>query len=75
MEAPFTVPELEEAVKVFYNSGAAEHAAAHEWLTRAQTSPQAWSFVWDLMTLDKVRITLAAFYRRRKPTAPAASRS
>lgn len=48
------VRALEEAVLVFYQSGSSQHAAAHEWLTKAQTSPQAWSFVWELMRLDKV---------------------
>lgn len=49
---------LEEAVTLFYRSGpqtqASAQSAAHEWLTKAQCSPQAWSFVWDLMQLNKV---------------------
>lgn len=45
---------LEEAVILFYRSGSTQQAAAHEWLTKAQSSQQAWSFVWDLMRLDKV---------------------
>lgn len=51
---PIDVRALESAVLVFYSSGASQHAAAHDWLTKAQTSPQAWSFVWELMKLDKV---------------------
>lgn len=46
---------LEEAVILFYRSGSTQQAAAHEWLTKAQCSQQAWSFVWDLMRLDKAR--------------------
>lgn len=53
MEA-IDIRALEEAVIVFYQSGSSQHAAAHDWLTKAQASPQAWSFVWDLMRLDKV---------------------
>lgn len=56
---PIDVKTLEEAVTVFYRSGSqqqtANHSAAHDWLTRAQCSPQAWSFVWDLMQIGKVR--------------------
>lgn len=46
---------LEEAVNMFYGSTSKEHAAAHEWLQQMQSSPQAWSFVWDLMLPSKVR--------------------
>lgn len=56
------VKTLEEAVSVFYRSGSqqqnASHTAAHEWLTKAQISPQAWSFVWELMQLGKVSVWL-----------------
>lgn len=45
---------LEEAVTVFYRSCSTEQAVAHEWLTKVQNSPQAWSFAWDLMAQDKV---------------------
>lgn len=45
---------LEEAVTVFYRSCSTEQAKAHEWLTKVQNSPQAWSFAWDLMAPDKV---------------------
>lgn len=52
------IKTLEEAVTLFYRSGseqqASAHTAAHDWLTKAQCSPQAWSFVWDLMQINKV---------------------
>lgn len=51
---PIDVRALEEAVGVFYTSGSVQHAQAHDWLTKVQTSPQAWSFVWDLMKPEKV---------------------
>lgn len=51
---PIDLRALEEAVIVFYRSGASQQAAAHEWLTKAQSSQQAWSFVWDLMQMNKV---------------------
>lgn len=54
MDAAIDVKTLEEAVTVFYRSGAQQQSAAHDWLTKAQLSPQAWSFVWDLMQLGKV---------------------
>lgn len=53
---------LEEAVILFYRSGSTQQAAAHEWLTKAQSSQQAWSFVWDLMRLDKVFKILVFFF-------------
>lgn len=50
---------LEEAVTLFYRSGphaqTSAQSAAHEWLTKVQCSRQAWSFVWDLMQLNKVK--------------------
>lgn len=54
----FTVENLEEAVAVFYRSEANQQAEAHEWLNKAQNSPQAWSFVWEL--LDPQRVTFQA---------------
>lgn len=54
MEQPIDIRALEEAVLIFYRSNSTEQAAAHEWLTRAQSSRQAWSFVWDLMAPTKV---------------------
>lgn len=53
MDAAIDVKTLEDAVTVFYRSGAQQQSAAHDWLTKAQLSPQAWSFVWDLMQLGK----------------------
>lgn len=54
MEQPIDIRALEEAVLIFYRSNSTEQAAAHEWLTKVQCSRQAWSFVWDLMRLNKV---------------------
>lgn len=48
------IKTLEEALNVFYRSGSQQQSAAHEWLTKAQTSTQAWSFVWELLQLGKV---------------------
>lgn len=48
---------LEDAVTVFYSSHSSEQAIAHDWLTKVQNSPQAWSFVWDLMGPGKVSIS------------------
>lgn len=61
MEQPIDVRALEEAVLIFYRSSSTEQAAAHEWLTRVQCSRQAWSFVWDLMALNKVSGTSLIF--------------
>jgi hypothetical protein len=63
----FNGATVERAVKEFYASGAAAHGQAHggaaspggagapghEWLNRAQESPEAWLFVWDLLEADK----------------------
>lgn len=55
---PIDVKTLEEAVAVFYRSGSQQQnsaqSAAHDWLQKAQASPQAWSFVWSLMQIGKV---------------------
>ncbi|KAH1009274.1 importin-13 [Dendroctonus ponderosae] len=56
----FTVQNLEEAVAIFYRSEANQQAEAHEWLNKAQNSPQAWSFVWEL--LDPQRNFQVQFY-------------
>lgn len=46
---------LEESVILFYRSTeTTQQAAAHEWLTQAQCSPQAWRFAWELMQPGKV---------------------
>lgn len=49
------ISRLEEAVVVFYRSTSQEQAITHDWLTKAQTSPQAWQFSWQLMELGKVK--------------------
>lgn len=62
---PIDVKALEQAVIVFYRSGVqqqnATQSAAHDWLTKAQCSKQAWSFVWELMQIEKVRRRLTGF--------------
>lgn len=58
MDATIDMKSLEEAVTVFYRSAAQQQSNAHDWLTKAQMSPQAWSFVWDLMQLGKVKNTV-----------------
>lgn len=45
----YTAENLEKAVSVFYRSEGIQQAEAHQWLSEAQNSPQAWSFVWDLL--------------------------
>ncbi|GBP32829.1 Importin-13 [Eumeta japonica] len=49
----FTVPNLEYAVSVFYNSEQNERIQAHQWLTAAQRCPEAWIFVWELLQSNK----------------------
>ncbi|XP_055377446.1 importin-13 [Condylostylus longicornis] len=49
------IKQLEEAVIVFYRSTSQEQAITHEWLTKAQASPQAWSFSWQLMQPGKTQ--------------------
>ncbi|EDW67091.1 importin-13 [Drosophila virilis] len=48
-----SIEQLEEAVIVFYRSTSQEQAITHEWLTKAEASPQAWQFSWQLMQLGK----------------------
>lgn len=45
----FTADNLEHAVSQFYHTDANMQAQAHQWLTTAQNSQQAWSFVWELL--------------------------
>lgn len=52
---PIDISRLEEAVVVFYRSTSQQQAITHDWLTKAQTSPQAWQFSWQLMELGKVK--------------------
>lgn len=56
------IKTLEEAVTVFYRSGSQMQSAAHDWLTKAQVSPNAWSFVWELMQIEKVTKILPLFF-------------
>jgi len=46
-----TAANVEQAVLQFYRSSATQEA--HQWLTLAQLSPQAWSFSWELIVPDK----------------------
>lgn len=45
----FTADNLEHAVSQFYHTDANMQAQAHQWLTTAQNSQQAWAFVWELL--------------------------
>jgi len=55
----FNAANVERAVKEFYASGAAAHSGSngasqgHDWLNRAQESPEAWVFVWDLLEVNR----------------------
>ncbi|XP_068084761.1 importin-13 [Anabrus simplex] len=49
----FTIENLERAVAQFYHTDAAMQARAHQWLTASQTSPEAWTFVWELLHPSK----------------------
>ncbi|KAJ8920238.1 hypothetical protein NQ315_011899 [Exocentrus adspersus] len=50
----YTSDNLEKVVTLFYRSEAQQQQAeAHQWLTEAQNSPQAWSFVWELLSPQK----------------------
>lgn len=50
----FTADDLERAVIQFYQSDSVAQAQAHQFLTNAKCSPQAWAFVWDLLQPHKV---------------------
>ncbi|XP_018334256.1 importin-13 isoform X2 [Agrilus planipennis] len=45
-----TPENIERAVSLFYQSETRQQAEAHQWLTAAQNSPQAWQFVWNLLS-------------------------
>lgn len=45
----YSADNLEKAVTLFYRTEAVQQAEAHQWLTEAQNSPLAWSFVWELL--------------------------
>ncbi|KAJ9589083.1 hypothetical protein L9F63_017628 [Diploptera punctata] len=49
----FTAANLERAVAQFYHTDATMQAQAHQWLTAAQASPEAWYFVWELLHRSK----------------------
>lgn len=44
---------LEEAIVIFYQHST-QQVQVHEWLTKVQCSPQAWSFAWQLLQPGKV---------------------
>lgn len=48
----YTAENVEQAVLQFYQQSMV-HPQIHEWLTKAQISPQAWSFSWDLLGRQK----------------------
>lgn len=50
----YTAENLEKAVTLFYRTEAGQQAEAHQWLTEAQNSAQAWSFVWELLSPHRV---------------------
>lgn len=49
----YTAENLERVVTLFYRSEADQQAQAHQWLTEAQNSQQAWGFVWELLQPQK----------------------
>lgn len=57
----FTLENLERAVSQFYHTDASLQAQAHQWLTSAQSSPNAWCFVWELLQPCKVGQALILF--------------
>ncbi|XP_046387524.1 importin-13 isoform X2 [Ischnura elegans] len=48
-----TAGNLEQIILQFYCSDVVNQTPAHEWLTIAQQSPNAWCFVWDLLSPEK----------------------
>jgi len=49
----FNTENVESAVRQFYLSTSGIQAQAHNWLVSAQTSKEAWSFVWPLLGPEK----------------------
>ncbi|XP_050081937.1 importin-13 [Anopheles aquasalis] len=47
------VQTIESAVLSFYRGDSEQQKETHKWLQQVQSSPQAWSFCWDLMQLNK----------------------
>lgn len=50
----YSAENLEKVVTMFYRSDSQQQAEAHQWLTEAQNSTQAWSFVWELLSPHRV---------------------
>lgn len=50
----YNAPNLEHAVSQFYHTDTNMQAQAHQWLTAARSSPNAWAFVWELLQPNKV---------------------
>lgn len=51
----YSAENLEKVVTMFYRTEAQQQAEAHQWLTEAQNSTQAWSFVWELLNPHRVK--------------------
>lgn len=54
----FNAENLERAVIQFYNNNPSNRSEAHEYLTAAKGSPQAWAFIWELLEPTKVNLTI-----------------
>lgn len=50
---------VDQAVKQFYADGNNE---VHTWLLRVQASPEAWTFVWELLDPSKVRSYFNSYF-------------
>lgn len=50
---------VDQAVKQFYADGNNE---IHTWLLRVQGSPEAWTFVWELLDPSKVYCSFSCLY-------------
>ncbi|XP_071453476.1 importin-13 isoform X2 [Hetaerina americana] len=48
-----TASNLERIILQFYQSDTVNQIPAHQWLTVAQQSPNAWCFVWELLSPEK----------------------
>ena len=56
-QLPVTADNIQEAIRLMYgqaNPNPEATQAASRWLTAAKASPQAWDFLWMLLTPDKV---------------------
>lgn len=58
----YSVANFEQAVSQFYYTDAASQAQAHQWLFAAQSSPNAWSFIWELLQKERVSTANILFY-------------